>query len=159
MFRFLKRKKINICSPVSGENINIKEVNDLTFSEEMLGKGIAIIPADSKIYSPIKGEITMVFKTLHAIGIRGEHDEEILIHIGIDTVELDGQGFKCLVNVGERVKIGTLLLEVDIELIKNKGYDTIVTVIVTNSEEFEEFEELVSRFKKIKHGDKLLTFK
>jgi PTS system beta-glucosides-specific IIC component len=159
MFRLLKRKKINICSPVSGESIHINQVNDPTFSEEMLGKGIAIIPADSKIYSPIKGEITMVFKTLHAIGLRGEHDEEILIHIGIDTVELDGQGFKCLVNVGERVKVGTLLLDVDFDLIKNRGYDTIVTVIVTNSEEFEEFEKLETRYKKIKHGDKLLSFK
>jgi len=156
MIKLLKKRKICIYSPVSGKSINIKEVNDPTFSEEILGRGIGIILTDSKIYSPLKGEVTTVFKTLHAIGLRGEHDEEIIIHIGLDTVKLNGEGFKSHVLVGEKVKKGSLLLDVDLELLSNKGYDPIVTVIVTNSEEFEDFE---MKIKKVKHGDKLITFR
>lgn len=125
-------------APVKGEVVPLTSVSDATFSSEMLGKGIAILPTDNTFYAPIKGEVVTLFNTLHAIGLRSEAGIEVLIHIGIDTVQLNGKHFKALVKQGDKVEVGDPLVEVDLNAVKNEGYDIITPVIVTNSKDFKE---------------------
>ena len=112
MFDFLKKKKqleLIIGSPVKGKAVPLSSVNDPTFSEGMLGQGIAICPEDSKIYAPADGTIGMVFNTLHAVSLTTKEGVEILIHIGLDTVKMNGEGFKGYVKAGDTVKKGQIL--------------------------------------------------
>lgn len=100
-----------------------------------MGDGFAIIPADGIFVSPVKGEVIQVFPTKHAIGIKTENGLEILIHIGLNTVELNGGGFEMLTKVGKKVKPGDDLIKVNLELLKEKGLDIITPVIITNLDE------------------------
>ena len=122
-----------IKAPVNGKTINLKDVNDPTFSQEIMGKGIAIIPESNIFYSPIKGKVQMIFETKHAIGLVSDLGMEILIHVGIDTVNLKGEPFKVLVKEGQKVNYDTPILEVDLDLIKEKGFDITTPIIITNS--------------------------
>ena len=124
---------MEICySPLAGETVNLDHVADEMFSQRMLGDGIAVEPEASEIYSPVAGEITMVYETQHAIGIKTEKDVEILLHIGIDTVMLGGTPFKTKVQVGDHVRPGDLLTLVDWDYIRKKGCDTIVPILAIN---------------------------
>ena len=126
MFGGLFKKKDNkmiLGAPVKGKAVPLSEVNDPTFAEEMLGKGMAVIPAEGKIYAPADGEIGMVFDTLHAVSLVSEEGTEILIHVGLDTVKMNGEGFTGHVKAGDKVKKGDLLLEVDLDKVKAAGYD------------------------------------
>lgn len=125
-------------SPVKGEVVPLTSVNDATFSSEMLGKGIAVIPSENTFYAPIKGEVVTLFNTLHAIGLRSEDGIEVLIHIGIDTVQLNGKHYKALVKQGDIVEAGDPLVQVDLEAVKKDGYDIITPIIITNSNQFKE---------------------
>lgn len=125
-------------SPIKGEVIPLTSVNDATFSSEMLGKGVAIIPQDNTVYAPISGEIVTFFNTLHAIGIKSNDGVEVLIHVGIDTVQLNGKYFKALAKQGQKISVGDPLLEVDFTGIKNEGYDVVTPIIITNSNDFKE---------------------
>lgn len=118
--------------PVSGEIIPVKEVRDEVFSSEMMGPGIGIIPKDGKVYAPFDAVAEVVFPTGHAIGFRSETGIEALIHIGIDTVELEGKGFTTYVKQGQAVKKGDLLAEFDVDFIKQKSYDTTVVFIISD---------------------------
>lgn len=129
-------QKEMVKTPVKGKIIALKDLNDKAFSSEALGKGCGIIPEDHTIYAPISGEVVTVFPTSHAIGIRSEDGVEILIHIGIDTVELDGKGFDIKVKQGDFVKTGDILGEVDFNFIKDSGYDPTVIIVVTNSNDY-----------------------
>lgn len=151
-----KKKEIIICSPVDGEIIPISEVDDATFAEEMLGKSVAIYPSDGHFYSPIKGKVTMIFDTLHAIGLESETGEEILIHIGLDTVSLKGEPYQCLVSEGEEIDIGDLLTTVDLDLIKSKGLSPITVVILCNSDLYQDF--TISDHPLTKHDEEIFTF-
>ena len=131
-----KEKKHVIGSPAKGKAVSLKEVNDPTFAEEMLGKGAAVIPEEGKIYAPADGEIGMVFDTLHAVSMTTDFGAEILIHIGLDTVKMKGDGFTGHVKAGDHVKKGDLLLEVDLEKVKTAGYDTITPVLVCNTPDY-----------------------
>ena len=122
-----------IKAPVSGKTIALKDVNDPTFSQEIMGKGIAIIPSESIFYSPIKGKVQMIFETKHAIGLVSDNGMEVLIHVGIDTVNLKGEPFKVLVKEGQFVDYDTPILEVDLNKIKEKGFDITTPIIITNS--------------------------
>lgn len=124
--------KISIASPVKGHAVNVTEVKDEAFASEAMGKGVGIMPADGKVYAPFDGEVEVVFPTGHAVGLKGEAELETLIHIGIDTVRLDGQGFTAHVKAGDRVKKGDLLVEFDVEFLKQKGYDPTVVFIVVS---------------------------
>lgn len=126
----------NIKAVVDGEAVSLKEVNDPTFAEEIMGKGMAIKPANGNFVSPVNGTIQMVFNTKHAIGIKSNDGVEVLIHVGLDTVKLEGKYFEALVKDGDEVKVGTPLLKVDIEGIKKEGYDTITPVIITNTNDY-----------------------
>ena len=139
IFDLKKRKKGTvISSPLKGECIPIKDVKDPTFAEEILGKGIAIIPAEGKVYAPADGVVSTVFPTGHAVGVTTRDGVEILIHVGMDTVELKGQFFKTVVEADQKVKRGDLLLEADMEEISNAGYDTVTPMIICNSSDFSE---------------------
>lgn len=122
-----------ILSPVAGEQVALTSVNDQVFSSEMMGKGTAIIPSEGKLYAPVDGTITVAYETKHAYGIQSTEGAELLLHIGIDTVNLKGEGFTSHVKQGQVVHKGDLLGEFDIEAIKQAGYDTTIMVIVTNS--------------------------
>lgn len=147
--------KINISSPVAGEVVPLVKVNDETFAQEIMGKGIAVMPKDGRVVSPVDGAVQMVFKTKHAIGILSDEGAEILIHIGIDTVKLDGKYFKAHVKAGDIVKKGDLLVEFDKEAIKSEGYDVITPVIITNSAMY--LDVLGKDIKEVNAGDSLLT--
>ncbi len=129
----LKTGSVTICAPLTGKAVALSEVSDPTFGEEILGKGAAIIPTDGKVVSPVKGTVETVFDTLHAVGLKSEDGVEILIHVGLDTVKLGGKYFKAHVKSGDKVEIGTLLVEADLKKIKEEGYDVITPVIISNS--------------------------
>lgn len=125
-------KKIEILSPMNGEVIPMQELSDDAFSSGVIGQGVGIIPQDGKVYSPVNGVVTTLFPTKHAIGITSDSGVEILIHIGIDTVQLQGEGFEAKIKQGDKVKVGQLMMEVDLEKIKSKGFSTETPVLVTN---------------------------
>lgn len=133
---FFKKKEIEIKAPVRGQLISIKDVPDATFSEEMVGKGVAIIPEGNEIYSPVDGKITTVFITGHAIGITTKEGVDLLIHIGMDTVNLKGEGFEVKVKDGKHIKQGDLLIVVDFDKLKEKGYRLETPVIICNPDQF-----------------------
>ncbi|EOL42555.1 PTS system, beta-glucoside-specific IIABC component [Enterococcus phoeniculicola] len=125
-----------VMAPVKGEVISLSEVNDGVFSKELLGKGVAIKPEESMIVSPVEGEIVTVLKSKHAIGIRSKEGIELLIHVGIDTVNLNGAPFEVFVEEGEHVTVGQKLIQADFDKINAAGYDNTVILVVTNSEQF-----------------------
>lgn len=145
MFSLFKKKKIEIGSPCKGKTISLKEVNDPTFAEEMMGKGVAVKPEENKIYSPVDGTITVAFPTLHALGLQTETGVEILLHVGIDTVNLKGEGFTSHVKQGEAVKKGDLLLEANLDTIKKAGYDDTIMVVITNTPSFRSIDPITSK--------------
>lgn len=125
-----------IVSPMQGTIIPLEQLRDSTFSSGIIGKGIAIKPENGRLVSPITGKVEFVFKTQHSIGLKSDAGSEILIHIGIDTVRLNGQFFKCQVSEGQNVKQGELLIEFDTESITNAGYDITTPVLITNYENY-----------------------
>lgn len=139
MFQFLKKKGndgIVVAAPMKGKAVALSEVNDPTFSEGLLGKGIAIIPSEGKVYAPVDGEIGLVFDTRHAVSMTGDEGMEVLIHVGLDTVNLKGEGYEAHVSAGDKVKKGDLLLSVDLDKVKEAGYDTITPVIICNTDDY-----------------------
>ena len=133
-----EEKLQKIYAPVTGELIPLTNVSDDTFAQEILGKGIAILPQSSEFVSPIAGKITMVYETMHAIGLVSDSGAEILIHIGIDTVKLNGKYFTSHIKKGDQVAVGTPLMTVDLAGIKSEGFSTETPIIITNSNDFEE---------------------
>lgn len=147
----------DIVSPISGEAVALSDVPDPTFAQEMMGKGIAIQPSVGKVYAPLSGEIMILFPTKHAIGIKGDNGVEILIHVGLDTVQLNGQYFDTKIEQGQRVQQGDLLLEFDMEQIQKAGYPMITPVLVTNTSEYSEINPV--QFGKVEAGNNILTIK
>lgn len=133
-----KNTKTMVYSPIDGKNVALSQTNDPTFASEALGKGFAIIPSEDKVVAPINGKVTVMFPTKHAIGIVNEEGLEILIHIGIDTVEMNGEGFEAFVEVGDVVKTGDVLVTFDNQLLQSKGYDLTTFVVVTNTDAYKE---------------------
>lgn len=143
LFSKLKHKQIKeenepykVSSPVKGKVVDIKETNDPLFNTEALGKGVGILAENNVVVAPIGGEIKTFFPTKHAIGISTQEGVDILIHVGIDTVELNGEFFKALKKQGDTVNRGEKLLEVDFDGIKGKGYDSTVLLVVTNTQDY-----------------------
>lgn len=133
---FFKKTDPKIVAPTSGTMMALSEVPDETFASGMLGPGLALKPASNQLVSPIAGEVTMVFPTGHAIGIKRQDGLELLVHIGIDTVNLNGHGFDVLVKVGSKVSQGDLLAHIDRQVILGSGLDDTIIMIVTNSDDF-----------------------
>ena len=125
-----------VYSPAAGKVVELSQVSDHIFAEKMLGEGIAIDAPNGEVVSPVTGVITTVFKTKHAIGITDENGVEVLIHIGIDTVKLEGKYFEVFCTEGQTIKTGDLLVKFDGEKIKLAGYESSVIVVVTNTNDF-----------------------
>ena len=128
--RNMSEKNITIVSPANGTAVTLEQVPDAVFADKILGDGMAVIPSDGKFVSPIDGEVASVADSLHAIGFQTEDGLDVLIHIGLDTVKLNGEGFQVFVNVGDKVKKGDLVAEVDLEVLANNGLNPITPVIV-----------------------------
>ena len=128
--RKMSEKNITIVSPANGTAVTLEQVPDAVFADKILGDGMAVIPSDGKFVSPIDGEVASVADSLHAIGFQTEDGLDVLIHIGLDTVKLNGEGFQVFVNVGDKVKKGDLVAEVDMEVLANNGLNPITPVIV-----------------------------
>ena len=143
-----------ICAPVAGKAVPISQVSDPTFGEEILGKGVAIIPSDGKIVAPCDATVDMMFDTGHAVSLVADFGAEILVHIGLDTVNLKGEHFTIHAKSGEKVTRGQLLMEVDLEAVKAKGYDVITPVVICNSGEYSTFKTQVD--KTVAAGDEII---
>ncbi len=146
----------NVFSPLSGQILPLEKVNDATFSKKMLGEGVAIIPKDGKVYAPFDGAVTSLFPTKHAIGLTSDEGVELLIHFGLETVELKGRGFVSHVSDGEKVEKGQLMLEVDVEMLVAEGYDIVTPVVVTNTQEYLDV-LLLSTKEEVNYADDLLA--
>lgn len=144
-----------VYSPLSGTLTPLAEVTDPTFASGLLGKGVAILPTVGEVYSPVKGHIASLFESLHAIGIESDDGVEILIHVGIDTVKLNGQYFTALVHPGDEVNIGDRLLTFDISAISAAGFDLTTPVLITNSDDYTDIQVLSTE--SVNTRDTLLT--
>ena len=129
-----KSKTKTILPPAKGKLVKIEEVPDEVFSRKMMGDGFALIPEDGNFIAPIDGVLESMIDTGHAYGITGDNGIELLVHIGIDTVELRGQGFQILKQAGEKVKAGDKLVRVDLAFLKQEGYNPITPVVLLNQE-------------------------
>lgn len=141
MFNFLKKEK-SLSSVANGRIIGLDKVPDQVFSQKILGDGFAVIPTSGNFFSPTDGVITDVTETLHAYCITGGDGLEILVHIGIDTVELKGEFFTSLVKKGDTIHRGDAIAHADLDAIKDKGYNTATMVVITNTEKLREFRVL-----------------
>lgn len=148
MFNFFKKdkkeetgplEKINLYSPVNGKVIPVSEVEDPVFSQKMMGDGYAVIPSDGNVYSPVEGEILSVFPTKHAIGIQLADGLEILVHMGLDTVELNGKPFETHVKEGDKVTAETLIATCDLDVLAEAGKNNAMVVVITNMDKVKEF--------------------
>lgn len=142
-------------SPMAGNAIELKEVNDKTFSDNLLGKGVAIVPIKGEVVAPCDGKIDVFFETGHAIGITSDNGVEVLIHVGLETVNLNGNHFSPKVKVGDVVKKGELLLEFDLDKIVSEGYDITTPIVITNTNDFLEIS--ADHLGGINETDELLT--
>lgn len=125
-----------IVSPMTGEIKPISEVEDQAFAQELMGKGIAIVPTEGKVYAPFDGVVEALYRTKHAIGLKANNGVEILIHIGVDTVSLKGKYFNAHIKQGETIQAGDLLVEFDPDGIRSAGYNTITSIVVTNMQQY-----------------------
>lgn len=144
-----------IVSPLAGEVISLAAVQDDAFASGVLGKGLAIIPAEGKLYAPCNGEVTALFPTGHAVGVKSDAGVEVLMHIGIDTVKLEGKYFTIKTEAGTKVKTGDLLVEFDLEMIAEEGYDITTPVLITNAAEYVDVSGETG--KTVKPGDELIS--
>lgn len=141
---FGKKKKITeeqIFASVDGQFVAIEEVPDPTFAQKMMGDGVAIQPANGNVVAPIEGEVISVFPTKHAVGLRGRSGIELLIHIGIETVSMNGEGFEAHVKAGDKVKPGQPLITFDLDLVNEKAVSSVIPMVVTNMERVDSFEK------------------
>ena len=126
-----------VASPFTGKVIPVSQVGDGVFSEKMVGDGFAVEPDDDKVYSPVDGEVTMVFDTKHAFTIQTDGGLEVLVHMGIDTVQLQGKPFMLTIRQGDKVRCGDLIGTMDLKAIQDAGYRTITPVVVGNVDDFD----------------------
>ena len=144
-----------VAAPISGESKKLTDVNDPVFSTLAMGNGAAVVPTDGTIYAPVDGELTVAYETKHAYGLKSDNGAEVLIHVGIDTVNLKGQHFESFVKQGQKVKKGDKLGTVDLDAVKAAGYDTTVMVVVTNTMNYASVDRIDNT--KVNHGDDLVA--
>lgn len=141
MFGFLKRKVREIKSPVDGQIVALESVDDEVFSQKMAGDGVAIIPVSNIFTAPIDGVVSKIFSTNHAFSIKSSKDLEVMVHIGLDTVTLEGKGFERLVNEGDIVKSGDEIIRVDLEYILEHAKDIVTPIIISDDSDVKDIEK------------------
>lgn len=153
---FWKKKDVGtVYSPCVGQVVNLSEVPDAVFSEKILGDGACILPECNDFFSPVDGEIVQVFDTKHAYSIRSSDGIEILVHIGLNTVELKGEGFTSFVKDGDKVKKGDKIAEVNLEQVQDMGYQLYTPILITN---MSEVKKINVTNKKVETKDALFTY-
>ncbi|SFE19304.1 PTS system IIA component, Glc family [Thermoanaerobacter thermohydrosulfuricus] len=147
MFNIFKKKadKLLIKAPVDGDVVEIVDVPDEVFAQKLIGDGVAVIPEADIFVSTVDGIVTAVFPTKHAIGIRTKEGIEVMIHVGIDTVKLNGEGFVTFVTEGDKVKVGDKLLKIERTLIKSKAKSLVSPIVVTNMDRIKEFKKMTGK--------------
>lgn len=150
-----KLEKEIVVSPIKGEVLNLSDIEDAAFSSGVLGQGVAIIPSDGKVAAPVDGVVTTLFPSLHAIGILSDEGVEVLIHIGLNTVQLEGKGFEACIKQGDRITKGQTILKFDIDVIKEAGYSVVTPIVITNSSQF--LDVVQTESKNIELEDNLIT--
>lgn len=153
--KFSHQNKTVLC-PIDGKVIPMEQLPDETFATGILGPGCGVEPTGDTVYAPFDGKVTQVATTLHAVGLESKDGVEVLVHVGMDTVEMQGKGFKSLVQEGQDVHAGTPLLKVDLGAIRAAGHPTATAVIVTNSDDLPEMRLVMTG--EAKAGDPLLKF-
>lgn len=148
-------KAIEIASPIKGKVLSLEDLQDAAFASGVLGKGAAVLPEEGKVYAPVDGTVTALFPTLHAIGIVSEEGVEVLIHIGLNTVQLDGRGFEAAVAQGDRVEKGQLMITFDREMMEAEGFCMETPVIITNSAAY--LDVVDEKRERVKAGERLLA--
>lgn len=146
----------NVAAPMKGKVVDLEHVPDKTFADKVLGDGIAIMPEEGKVFAPVSGEIACVMDSKHAVALTSDDGLEVLIHVGLETVELQGKYFTAHVENGTRVKEGDLLLEFDLDAIKKAGFKTVTPVVITNSSDFVSVLSMLKEDEQVINGDQLL---
>jgi len=156
MFGFFKKKQVQLVSPMDGSLVNLEDINDKVFSQKLVGDGIAIIPSSGTITAPINGIISRIFPTKHAFMITSPSGLEVMVHVGLDTVDLNGEGFNCLVKEGDKVSQACAILEVDFEFLKSKNKDIVTPIIITSDKDIK-----IETYKvgTIREGESILKIK
>ena len=149
------RSSIVVTAPFSGTLVPLSEVPDETFASGVLGEGIAIEPSDGLFCSPVDGTVETIAETKHAIGFAADNGLEILVHVGLDTVKMGGDGFTGHVHSGDAVKKGDLILEIDLEKVKAAGYDTSTLVVICNTDDYGDVRGLDN--KEVQPGDDVIV--
>lgn len=144
-----------VAAPVDGTVVSLKTVDDQVFASEMMGKGAAIVPSDDNIYAPVAGTITVAYPTKHAYGLLADDGAEVLIHLGIDTVKLDGNHFTTTVSQGQHIDVGEVLGTMDRTAVKAAGYDTTVMIVVTNTASYASVDRIDND--QVSHGDPVVA--
>ena len=139
--KLFNRRMIELGAPVSGKIVPISQVSDPIFAQEMIGKGIAIIPEDGKYYAPCDGHLSVLFPSGHAYALKNRDGVDVIIHIGIDTVKLNGKNFTIHAKQGQEVNKGDLIIEVDINAVKEAGFDIITPMVISNPGMFNDLEK------------------
>lgn len=153
MFGFLKRKQREIFAPVDGQVVALDEVEDEVFSQGMAGDGVAIKPVSGIFTAPISGKVSKIFETNHAYSIKSDKDLEVMVHIGLDTVSLKGEGFERLVQEGDSVEAGDPVIKADLAYLKEHAKDTITPVLVMEESDVKTIEK---KLKIVKSGDVIM---
>lgn len=148
-------RKTEIASPMDGKVLKLESIRDEAFASGVLGKGVAILPEKGEVYAPASGVVSALFPTLHAIGLTTDQGAEVLIHIGLDTVQLGGQGFEALVSQGDRVEKGQLMIRFDKAFLEEKGYCLETPMLITNSDVYLEVVETSAD--EVAFGENLLS--
>ena len=150
MFGFLKRKIREIKAPVDGQIVALESVKDDVFSQKMVGDGVAVIPMSNTFTAPIDGVVSKIFSTNHAYSIKSPKDLEVMVHIGLDTVSLDGKGFERIANEGDEVKAGDAIIRVDLAYIREHAKDIITPIIISDESDVKNIEKKLNI---VKSGD------
>ncbi len=150
----LEKNRQMLLSPLNGTIVSLQEVSDPVFSSYMMGRGFAVKPKDGRMCSPVKGTVTSVAESKHAYVIKTQSGMEMLIHVGLDTVYLEGKPFKCAVKSGDKVKVGDLLCSIDLDMIRDKGVDTIVPITFPK---LSSDSEISIAYGEAKIGDKIMS--
>ncbi|PHS41409.1 MAG: PTS N-acetylmuramic acid transporter subunit IIBC [Sulfurovum sp.] len=156
MFGFLKRKVREVRSPVDGQVVALESVDDEVFSQKLVGDGVAVIPMSNRFKAPIDGVVSKIFSTNHAYSIKSPKDLEVMVHIGLETVALEGKGFTRIANEGDEVKAGDVIIEADLAYIREHAKDIITPVIIMEESDVKEIDK---RLTIVKAGDMIMEVK